>query len=172
LGWYFGVLKNYAGFSGRARRREYWMFVFYHVAAMLVLWLLTIALSLPFRDSIDGDGGAVLMLPLLLYYVGTIVPAIAVGVRRLHDADKSGVWLLMALIPGGVGAIIMIVFFSQEGDRHPNRYGPDPKAPQGHYPPLYSQQPVYQQPVRFQQAAPYQQPQQQPGPRNPGYRVE
>ncbi|RRR98740.1 DUF805 domain-containing protein [Glycomyces terrestris] len=187
MSWYAGVLGNYAVFSGRARRREYWMFAFYHAAALLVLWLLTMALSFPFRDSIDGDGGAVLVIPLALYYFGTLVPLLAVTVRRLHDTGRSGVWLLMGLIPGGVGAIIMIVLLSQEGDPHPNRYGPDPKAPQGFHPPLVAQQPVpgapggFAQPGSYAQSGPYAQPgpvaqpapyQPQPGPRHPSYRIE
>jgi uncharacterized membrane protein YhaH (DUF805 family) len=156
LSWYLHVLKNYATFSGRARRREYWMFVFYHVAAYLVLWLLIMAVSLPFRDSITGDGGAVIVLPLALYYVGTALPAIAVTVRRLHDTNKSGGWFFVAFIPGGVGAIWMLIMMSQEGDPYPNRYGADPKAPVG-----------------FQAAPPYQQPAGFPGqaghPVQPGY---
>lgn len=148
MSWYLHVLKNYATFTGRARRREYWMFVFYDVIAYLGLWLLTMAVSFPFRDSISGNGAPIVLIPLTLYYVGTALPAIAVTVRRLHDTNKSGGWFFIALIPGGIGAIWMIILLCQEGDRHPNRYGPDPKAPIGYqvqqqYQPGYQAQPGY-----------------------------
>ncbi len=106
-------LNKYATFSGRAQRSEYWYFFLFMVLANIVASVL---------DSvIFGD------IPVL-YLIATLallVPSIAAGVRRLHDTDKSGWWLLLGLIPF-VGAIVLIVFFCQRGTVGPNQFGPDP----------------------------------------------
>jgi uncharacterized membrane protein YhaH (DUF805 family) len=60
--------------------------------------------------------------------LGTIIPSIAVGIRRLHDTDKSGWWLLIALIPL-IGGLVLLFFFVSDGTSGPNQYGPDPKDP-------------------------------------------
>lgn len=119
MNWYLQVLKKYADFNGRARRKEYWMFVLFNlifaIAAMVI-------------DSVIGL--TVPSLPYgyiyLLYTLVTLVPSIAVAVRRLHDLGKSGWFLLIALIPI-VGAIWLIVLFATEGVRGDNQYGSDPK---------------------------------------------
>ena len=111
--WYLAVLKNYAGFSGRARRKEYWMFALVNLAIGIVLQLLGAAIHS--------------QIPYYLYALAVIIPALAVGVRRLHDTGRSGWWLLIALVPL-VGAIILIVYLATGGNPGPNAYGPDPKA--------------------------------------------
>lgn len=120
MNWYLKVLKNYTNFSGSARRKEYWMFtlfnVIFAVAAMLLDNLLGIA--------IEGIGYG----PIYgLYVLATIVPGIAVSVRRLHDVDKSGWMLLIGLIPL-IGAIWLLVLFVTEGTPGDNQYGPNPKG--------------------------------------------
>jgi uncharacterized membrane protein YhaH (DUF805 family) len=106
-------LNKYATFSGRAQRSEYWYFFLFMVIVNIVASVL---------DSIIfGD------MPVL-YLISTlalIVPSIAAGVRRLHDTDKSGWWLLLGLIPF-VGAIVLIVFFCQRGTVGQNQFGADP----------------------------------------------
>ncbi|MBD2750097.1 DUF805 domain-containing protein [Microvirga sp. BT688] len=106
-------LNKYATFTGRAQRSEYWYFFLVMVLANIVASVL---------DSvIFGD------IPVL-YLIATLallVPSIAAGVRRLHDTDKSGWWLLLGLVPF-VGAIVLIVFFCQRGTVGPNQFGPDP----------------------------------------------
>jgi uncharacterized membrane protein YhaH (DUF805 family) len=106
-------LNKYANFSGRAQRPEYWYFFLFMIVVNIVASVL---------DSvIFGD------IPVL-YLISTlalIVPSIAAGVRRLHDTDKSGWWLLLGLIPF-VGAIVLIVFFCQRGTVGPNQFGADP----------------------------------------------
>jgi uncharacterized membrane protein YhaH (DUF805 family) len=114
MNWYLAVLKNYAGFSGRARRTEYWMFILFN-------FLISIAISVV--ERILGIGGTL----GLLYSLAVLVPGIAVGIRRLHDTNRSGWWLLLALIPI-VGWIVLIVFAVQEGTHGANPFGPDPKA--------------------------------------------
>jgi uncharacterized membrane protein YhaH (DUF805 family) len=111
---YLKVLREYATFSGRARRREYWMFV-------LVNIIVAVALSL--IDGVLFDGA---MLLSGLYWLAILVPSLAVGVRRLHDTGRSGWWLLISLVPV-VGGLVLFVFTVLDGDPGPNAYGPSPK---------------------------------------------
>ena len=111
------VLDNYAVFTGRARRSEYWFWA-------LALFIAEIVVSLLFSAS--RPLGWILYLVLVL---GTIVPGLAVAVRRLHDTGKSGWWLLIGLVPL-VGAIILLVFFCIDSDPGSNQYGPSPKGGQ------------------------------------------
>jgi uncharacterized membrane protein YhaH (DUF805 family) len=115
--WMLLPLKRYADFSGRSRRKEYWMYV-------LGLWIAIIVSSI-----IDGVLGLTGMIggvygPLtVIVYLGTLVPTIAVAVRRAHDSDKSG-WFI--LIP-----IYNLILMFLDGTKGPNRFGPDPKDPAG-----------------------------------------
>ncbi|WP_406398386.1 DUF805 domain-containing protein [Streptomyces sp. NBC_00879] len=113
MNWYVDVLKKYAVFSGRARRQEYWMFALFNIIISAVLAVLDKVLGTSFLQPI--------------YAVGVLLPALGVTIRRLHDTDRSGWWILIALIPL-VGFIILIVFLATEGKRHENAHGPDPKA--------------------------------------------
>ena len=85
--WYLSVLKNYVGFSGRARRKEYWMFTLINaiVGAIINVIQLILGLEFPFLS--------------LIYLAATIIPVIALCVRRLHDTDRSGAWALLYLVP-------------------------------------------------------------------------
>ena len=116
---YFEVLKKYAVFRGRARRKEYWMFVFLNVLIAIVLS--TIA---HFIGIADAQGNNILST---IYGLGMLIPGIAVTVRRLHDTDRSGWWLLLNFAPC-VGAIVLLVFMIQEGTEGENEYGSDPNA--------------------------------------------
>lgn len=111
-------LKKYADFTGRARRKEYWMFTLLVIAASVVIGMV---------EGILGLSGTLAMYgPLsLLFMLAILIPSIAVGVRRLHDTNRSGWWMLIGLIPI-VGSIVLLVFFVLEGTRGPNAYGPDP----------------------------------------------
>ena len=106
--WFVYDIKNkYCDFNGRARRREYWFYALFGFLANIVLgWI-----------------------PVLgwLLSLGLILPGLGVGVRRLHDIGKSGWFLLLLLIPL-VGPIILIVWYTKEGDHGTNAYGPDPKG--------------------------------------------
>src|SRR3989344_6650412 len=110
---YLTVLKKYAVFEGRARRREYWTFVAINVV---------IAIGLAIIDAVLHTRSML----YLIYNIGVIIPSFAVGVRRLHDTDRSGWGYFIALIPI-VGAIILIVWPAQEGKPGGNRYGLNPK---------------------------------------------
>jgi uncharacterized membrane protein YhaH (DUF805 family) len=108
-------LANYANFTGRARRSEYWFF-------MLALVLLNIAASI--LDAVLLSVGVFLSISLLAM-LATLVPAIAVATRRLHDVGRSGWWQLVVFVPL-VGWIIALVWFARAGDPGPNRFGPPP----------------------------------------------
>jgi uncharacterized membrane protein YhaH (DUF805 family) len=125
----FMPLRRYADFSGRSRRKEYWMFILFVVIVEVILYAAMFAGA----DLSTGQLSAGAMVPLLILMVfalGIFIPSLAVIVRRLHDQDKSGWMFLLVFIPL-VGPIILIVFMCIEGTRGPNRYGPDPKEGEG-----------------------------------------
>ncbi|MBO7747620.1 DUF805 domain-containing protein [Paenibacillus sp. MWE-103] len=111
--WYLKVLQNYVGFTGRARRKEYWMFVLFNI-------LVSIALAVV--DGLLGSG----RLLSGLYSLAVLLPTLAVTVRRLHDTGRSGWWYFIILIPF-VGAIVLLVFVCLDGEPNDNQYGPNPK---------------------------------------------
>jgi uncharacterized membrane protein YhaH (DUF805 family) len=115
--WYIGVLKKYAVFTGRARRKEFWMFVLFNFIIGIAFGILQ------FIPVI----GKIFMVLSYVYSLAVLVPSIAVGVRRLHDTNRTGILLLLGLIPL-VGVIILIVFTAQEGTPGDNQYAPNPKA--------------------------------------------
>ena len=107
--WYIDCLKKYAQFSGRARRKEYWMFVLFHVL---------IAGAFGFLDGLASGPGAATIFANV-YQLAVLVPSLAAGVRRMHDTGHSGWWLLVPLVS--------LVLAVRDGDGD-NRFGPDPKA--------------------------------------------
>jgi uncharacterized membrane protein YhaH (DUF805 family) len=113
--WYLKVVKeNYANFKGRARRKEYWMFVLFNM-------LFAVATT-----AIDFVLGT---FPLIyvIYVLAIIIPSLAVFVRRMHDVGKSGWWFLIGFIPI-IGAIWLLVLLCTDGNPGENSYGPSPKA--------------------------------------------
>jgi len=119
-------LRRYADFSGRSRRKEYWMFTLLIILIEVVMigWILAAA------AGAQGQMTAMVTLPfVLLMIVGLalVIPSLAVTVRRLHDLDKSGWYYFIAFVPL-VGAIVLLVFMCTDGTPGPNRYGEDPKA--------------------------------------------
>ncbi|MES2780390.1 MAG: DUF805 domain-containing protein [Bacteroidota bacterium] len=117
--WYLQVLKKYADFNGRARRKEYWMFALFNFIFIIVAMIL---------DNVFGT--TIGMVPYGLFYIvyalAVLIPCIAVAVRRLHDVGKSGWMFLIALIPI-VGGIWLLVLFCTDGVAGPNEYGANPK---------------------------------------------
>ena len=120
--WYLKVLRQYADFTGRARRTEYWMFFLFTLIIQIVLAVLDSLLGLAF---VPGSG-----VLTTLYVLAVLLPSLGLAVRRLHDTSRSGWWVLIGLVPF-LGAIVLIVFAALEGDRGPNAYGPDPKTAVG-----------------------------------------
>ena len=113
MNYYVDVLKNYAVFSGRARRKEYWMFVLFNAIVSLVLILLGSLLHFTFLETI--------------YSLAVLIPSLAVAFRRLHDTGRSGWWILICLIPLA-GIIIFIVFMALDSQPGDNQYGQNPKG--------------------------------------------
>lgn len=120
MSWYLAVLKKYAVFSGRARRKEYWMFVLFNILVSILFLVV---------DMVIGTFSQDLGMGLLngLYTLAVLLPGIGVTIRRLHDTGRSGWWILTALIPC-VGPIVLLVFGLMEGNPDTNQYGPSPKA--------------------------------------------
>jgi uncharacterized membrane protein YhaH (DUF805 family) len=114
---YFAVFEKYAVFKGRARRREFWTFFFFNVAIGVALGILSRFVGV----------GRLFYIASGLFSIVILIPNIAVSVRRLHDTNRSGLWLLLGLIPL-IGLIILIVWAVQEGTRGRNRYGQNPKG--------------------------------------------
>ena len=131
--WMILPLRRYAEFSGRARPKEYWMYVLFLILCSMAISIVETALGLgttnrwAYREGwMMGAGAAHSGGPLTaLFWLGTFVPSLAVSVRRLHDTDRSGWWLLLWLIPF-VGWIVLLVFMVMVGTRGPNRFGSDP----------------------------------------------
>ena len=115
--WYVEVLKKYVVFEGRARRKEYWMFTLFNFIIMMILQSLAKL----------GSIGIVFFILYVVYLLAVLLPSLGVAVRRLHDTDRSGWWLLIAFIPI-VGAIVLIVFCCMDGTPGDNRFGANPKA--------------------------------------------
>jgi uncharacterized membrane protein YhaH (DUF805 family) len=118
--WYFEVLKKYAVFSGRARRKEYWYFCLFNILACILLIVI---------DHLIGTFSLRTGIGLLegLYSLAVLLPAIGVTVRRLHDRNRSGWWIFVGLVPL-IGAIVLLVFMVQDSQPGENQYGPNPKA--------------------------------------------
>jgi len=164
--WMLLPLKRYAQFNGRSRRKEFWMWMLFVILASIVLSIV---------DGILGLGGSANVGPGNMpngYYYGaaftggwlanlfalaTFIPGLAVSVRRLHDIDRSGWWILLPLAPYAIGfaimfgavmggapaltvlgglmllvgvicAIVLLVWYCSDGTNGPNRFGPDPKG--------------------------------------------
>ena len=114
--WYLEVLKKYAVFNGRARRKEFYMFFLFDLIIRCFLLLI---------GRIVGDPGIL----NILYTLAVLIPQIGVSVRRLHDTDRSGWWLLIILVPL-IGAIVLLVFDAQDSTPGKNQYGGNPKERQ------------------------------------------
>jgi uncharacterized membrane protein YhaH (DUF805 family) len=167
--WMLMPLKRYAEFSGRSRRKEYWMYTLFIVIVSIVLSILDRMLGLGGSSSLatetSGAGagiGAATHTGVLggIFMLATFIPSLAVAIRRLHDSDRAGWWVLVGFGPyllaialmvvgvmtgqlgllatggllmmiGFVGAIVLLVFMCLPGTSGPNKYGPDPLDPSG-----------------------------------------
>ena len=120
MNWYLEVLKKYAVFDGRAQRAEYWYFVLFSIIISIVLGFIDFSIG-----TFDEKAGVGLLSGI--YALAVFIPSIAVGVRRLHDTNRSGWWILIGLIPI-VGFIVLFVFFVIDSDQRANQYGSNPKG--------------------------------------------
>ena len=113
MNYFLDALKKYATFKGRTSRKGYWMFYLLYVVFAAVMAVLDMLIG-----TVTVFSG--------IFALGTVLPALAVAVRRLHDIGKSGWYYLLCLIPI-VGTILLIIWFCQEGNIGRNEYGEDPK---------------------------------------------
>jgi uncharacterized membrane protein YhaH (DUF805 family) len=144
MDWMLMPFKRYAEFSGRSRRKEYWMFTLLNVLIVVFCYALILSSAGPGILAGDPSGmdsfgvlGIIGLIVLIVWFLAALIPGIAVTVRRLHDREMSGWWYLgfivLSLIPlvGIIASIAMIVILALEGTDGPNKYGPDPKDPAG-----------------------------------------
>jgi uncharacterized membrane protein YhaH (DUF805 family) len=153
----FMPLKRYAEFSGRSRRMEYWMFALFQFvlwAILMILFfgiagsaLLAAGMGNPSALFVVGGTAMIIVAVMCIVWLALVIPALAVGVRRLHDTERSGWWLggflllevVRGFFAGGalgtvlslavvVYAIALLVFLLLDGTQGPNKYGPDPKG--------------------------------------------
>ena len=127
MDWYLEVLKKYAVFDGRARRKEYWYFALFNSLIVLGLFLIGLIIGIAIAGSGSDSFVIVGLIPVGLYGLAIIIPSIAVTIRRLHDTNRSGWWYLITFVPW-VGSLILFIFTVLDGTPGPNHYGPDPKA--------------------------------------------
>ena len=119
MNWFITAIKKYAVFSGRSGRKEYWYFILFY-------FIIYIALMLIERAAGTGHARSGVGILAGIYSLALLIPSIAVAVRRLHDTDRSGWWLLIGFIPL-IGSIVLIVFLVLDGTAGTNRFGPNPK---------------------------------------------
>lgn len=124
----FEALRRYAQFTGRARRAEYWMFALFNWLMAWGFYILLVMMGATGEMNETLSPAALgVALAYFLFGLSMAIPSLAVAVRRLHDIDRTGWWLLIGLLPG-LGALVLFIFFIREGSRGPNRFGDDPKA--------------------------------------------
>jgi uncharacterized membrane protein YhaH (DUF805 family) len=113
MNWYWKVLKSYADFKGRARRKEYWYYGLFNAAILMILLIGSYQKNL-------------FMVLYVIYGLGTFIPSVAVGVRQLHDMGKSGYWAFLIFVPllGGIALIYYLCQPSQSGE---NAFGAVPE---------------------------------------------
>ncbi len=119
MNYYLAVLKKYAVFSGRAQRKEYWMFTLINAIIIVLATLIVYSFS--------GAVQFFLYCLLVIYYLAIFLPSLAVFVRRLHDTDRSGWWFFIGVIPF-IGSIVLFIFMVLDSTPGENKYGPNPKG--------------------------------------------
>ena len=119
MSWYLEAFKKYAVFSGRSRRKEYWYFVLFNIIVGIVLAAI---------DALLGTFSSSSNIGLLsgIYSLAVLIPTLALTVRRLHDVDRTGWWILIGLVPL-IGGIVLLVFALLDGTPSSNQYGSNPK---------------------------------------------
>lgn len=120
MDWYLKALKQYFDFSGRARRKEFWYFNLFNIIFFYVLLFIFGAIA-------DASGNIWIIFLSYVYSLLTLIPSLAVSVRRLHDIGKSGAYILLSFIPL-IGFIWLLILWCMEGESRPNQWGENPKG--------------------------------------------
>ena len=127
MNWMLMPLRRYAEFSGRSRRKEYWMFLLLNVLIGLFVGLVFLVGYYADMSQTEMD---TYLMPVVwlagLYSLAALIPGVAVTIRRLHDTDRSGWNILWGLVPL-FGALLLLVYYISDGTQGPNRFGADPK---------------------------------------------
>jgi uncharacterized membrane protein YhaH (DUF805 family) len=118
-------LKRYADFSGRSRRREYWTWTLFVLLAEILLYGLIFGAARRSGGEMTPAVGA-LFTVLVIFLLAILIPSLALSVRRLHDQERSGLYVLLILVPLA-GLLALLVLMALPGTPGPNRYGTDPK---------------------------------------------
>jgi len=126
MNWYFKAFRQYADFQTRARRKEFWMFMLFHLGIIFSLNLISKWINREFGQNTNFEW---LSNVIALYIFLTVIPSLAIIVRRLHDQNRNRFFVLLPLFPffGGIAFIILMILPGTTGD---NKYGPDPKRTQ------------------------------------------
>ena len=121
MNYFLDGLKNYATFSGRATRQQYWMFYLFYIIFYIVLSVL---------DGLTGTYDEEIGIGLLstIFSLGLFIPSIAILARRLHDIGRTGWWILLLFIPL-IGAIVILIFTLLDSESNENEYGESLKYP-------------------------------------------
>jgi uncharacterized membrane protein YhaH (DUF805 family) len=125
----FQPLRRYADFNGRASRTEFWLFQLF-IIVLAMLFLAVLATEVAMNPTAEGEeppaAFVVTALAAVATYLALFIPRLALIVRRLHDSNNSGFWLLISLVPGG--GLVMLVFSLIPGTVGLNRHGEDPRG--------------------------------------------
>lgn len=119
MNWYLAVLKKYAVFSGRARRKEYWIFVLINILVVYILAMIDNLLG-----TLNTQAGVGVLSGI--YSLAVFLPSLGVSVRRLHDTNRTGWWMLISVIPF-IGFLVLLFFMLQNSTPGNNTYGANPK---------------------------------------------
>ncbi|MDB5439404.1 MAG: hypothetical protein JWM33_1831 [Caulobacteraceae bacterium] len=130
----FQPLQKYAVFQGRASRTEYWLWFLFMVAVAFVFYILEVLTGgrphmdpATFRMVMPTGLGMGIYVLQIVFNLAVLIPGLAVAVRRLHDTNRSGWWILIGLIPL-IGAVVLLIFFLIDSTPGTNRFGPNPKG--------------------------------------------
>lgn len=115
MNYFLDPIKKYAAFSGRATRKQFWLFLLWYYIVLFVLWLIVSTVA-------DANTTGTITT---LYHIALLIPSLAIGARRMHDSGKSGWWWLLAIT--GIGVIVLLIFWVLPSTPGPNKYG-EPQA--------------------------------------------
>lgn len=118
MNYFIDAYKNYAIFSGRVNRAQYWYFVLFYIVISIILALVDLFLGTAGDIADTGFFGGIFAL-------ASLIPTIAIATRRLHDIGRSGWWQLIILIPI-IGFIVLVFFLASRGNKGENEYGAKP----------------------------------------------